>query len=147
MSKNSKARRNKLGLIGWLGGGRYGFERYAYTLHRITGLALLVYFIMHIFVTGARIGGSEAWQTTMERYETPFFKLGEFLVFLAFAFHALNGVRLGLAELGVALGKPQRPVYPYRVSIHRQRPLFIAVMIVAALIMILGGADFYLLGH
>ena len=29
------------GFDGWLGGGRWGFERYLYTLHRVTGLGLL----------------------------------------------------------------------------------------------------------
>jgi succinate dehydrogenase/fumarate reductase cytochrome b subunit len=38
--------------------------------------------------------------------------VGEHLVFVAFAFHALNGVRLVLVELGFAVGKPLEPVYP-----------------------------------
>ena len=145
MEKKAQFRKNKLGLWGWLGGGRYGLERYAYTLHRLTGIALLVYFILHIFATGSRIGGEGAWEATMSGYETPFFKFGEFLVFLAFAFHALNGIRLGITELGYMLGKAQRPVIPYVLSIHRQRPLFIIVMILAAIVIILGGADFYLI--
>jgi len=35
---------NRLGLWGWIGGGRWGAERYAYILHRITGLGHLFYF-------------------------------------------------------------------------------------------------------
>ncbi len=145
MSAERKIQKNKLGLKGWVSAGRYGLERYAYTLHRITGLGILLYFIMHIFVTGSRLGGDHAWEAAMQRFENPFFKLGEFLVFLAFAFHALNGIRLVIAELGFMMGKPQRPVFPYVNSVRRQRPLFIIVMIVAAVIVILGGADFYLL--
>ena len=33
-----KGRTNRLGIWGWLGGGRWGWERYLYTLHRVTGL-------------------------------------------------------------------------------------------------------------
>ena len=145
MDKMVKFRNNKLGLKGWVVGGKYGLERYAYTLHRVTGLGILLYFIVHIFVTGTRLGGPEAWEATMHSFETPLFKFGEFLVYLAFAFHALNGLRLVITELGFMMGKAQRPVFPYKNSVKRQRPLFIAVMIIAAVIVVLGGADFYLL--
>ena len=55
--------KNNLGLWGWLGGGRYGADRYAYALHRLTGLGILAYFLMHIFVTGTRVDGPEAWES------------------------------------------------------------------------------------
>ncbi len=145
MENEKKFYNNKLGVWGWLGGGRYGLERYAYALHRITGLGLLAYFLMHIFVTGTRLGGPAAWTQAMAAFEKPFYKFGEFLVFACFAFHALNGIRLGLTELGFMLGKPARPIFPYQSSIVRQRPFFIVVMVIAALIVLLGGADFYLL--
>jgi succinate dehydrogenase / fumarate reductase, cytochrome b subunit len=136
--------KNNLGLFGWLGGGRYGAERYAYALHRLTGLGILAYFLMHIFVTGARLGGPVQWDSTMAYLARPVFKIGEFLVFLAFIYHAMNGIRLAFVELGFMIGKPGLPLYPYRHSILRQRPLIVAVMIVAAVLMIIGGADFCL---
>lgn len=139
--------RNKLGLWGWLGGGRYGLERYAYALHRLTGLGILAYFLMHIFVTGSRVGGQQQWEETMAFFGQPIFKFGEFLVFLAFAYHAVNGIRLVLAELGYTIGRPGVTSYPYVYSTLRQKPLFIAMMIIAVVIMILGGADFYLLSN
>jgi succinate dehydrogenase / fumarate reductase cytochrome b subunit len=137
-------RKNNLGLMGWLGGGRYGMERYAYALHRLTGLGVLAYFLMHIFVTGSRMGGEQKWTNTMAYFGKPEFKIGEFLVFLAFAYHAINGIRLVLAELGYTIGRPGLPSYPYVYSTMRQRPLFVAMMIIAAVLMIIGGADFYL---
>jgi succinate dehydrogenase / fumarate reductase, cytochrome b subunit len=136
--------KNNLGIWGWLGGGRYGFDRYAYTLHRLSGLGILAYFLMHIFVTGARLGGPEAWESRMAFFSKPIFKLGEFMVFLAFAYHAINGIRLVLVELGYMLGKPGLPAYPYSYSTMRQKPLLVVVMLIAAVIMLIGGADFYL---
>jgi succinate dehydrogenase / fumarate reductase, cytochrome b subunit len=138
-------RNNHLGLFGWLGGGRYGAERYAYALHRLTGLGILAYFLMHIFVTGARLGGPAQWDENMAFLGKPIFKVGEFLVFLAFVYHAVNGIRLALVELGVMIGKPGLPSFPFHHSTARQRPLFMAVMIIAALLMIMGGADFCLM--
>ena len=140
-----KRLKNNLGLGGWLSGGRYGIERYAYTLHRITGLGILLYFIMHIIVTGSRMGGPEAWESMMASFEKPIFKLGEFMIFIAFAFHGINGIRLILVELGTMIGKPGLPSFPYNYSTLRQRPLFVAVMVVAAVIILIGGTDLYFL--
>jgi succinate dehydrogenase / fumarate reductase cytochrome b subunit len=105
----TKGRPNRLGVAGWLGGGRWGFERYLYTLHRVTGLGLLAYFLMHIGVTTFRAFGPESWEFAMGTVSGPVFKVGEYLVFLAFAFHAVNGVQLGLIELGFGIGKPIEP--------------------------------------
>ena len=140
-----KGRPNRLGIVGWLGGGRWGAERYLYTLHRVTGLGLLAYFLLHIFVTAARRFGQEAWQQSMASVTGPVFTLGEYLVFVAFAFHAINGIRLVLVELGFGVGKPIEPVYPYRTSVDVQRPLAVVVMLVAAVLVVLGGLDFFVL--
>jgi succinate dehydrogenase / fumarate reductase cytochrome b subunit len=149
---DNKGHPNRLGIWGWLGGGKWGFERYLYTLHRLTGLGLLLYFLLHIFVTSARAFGSEAWAASMGAVSGPagtarglFFTVGEFLVFSAFAFHAVNGVRLVLVELGWAIGKPIEPIYPYRTSVHEQRPLALGVMVLAGLIVLAGGLDFFIL--
>jgi succinate dehydrogenase / fumarate reductase, cytochrome b subunit len=136
---------NRLGLWGWFRGGHYGSERSAYAMHRVTGLAILAYFLMHIFVTGARAGGPEHWDITMAFFKRPLFKAGEFLVFLSFVFHAINGIRLIIVELGFMIGKPGLPDYPYSHSALRQKPLFIAVMLIAAALMIIGGVDLLLI--
>jgi succinate dehydrogenase / fumarate reductase cytochrome b subunit len=140
-----KGHPNRLGIWGWLGGGTWGLERYLYTLHRLTGLGLLFYFLLHIFVTSARAFGAGAWAASMARVSGPVFVVGEFLVFSAFAFHAANGVRLVLVELGWAIGKPIEPVYPYRTSVHEQRPLALGIMAVAGLLVLAGGLDFFFL--
>jgi succinate dehydrogenase / fumarate reductase cytochrome b subunit len=132
---------NRLGIWGWLGGGRWGPERYAYALHRISGLGILLYFTMHIVVTSLRATGIYLW-TEGQLFDNVVFKVGEFLVFAAFAYHACNGIRLILVELGVAVGRPFEPVYPYRTSLAVQRPLLIVMMIAAGLLLAGGGAEF-----
>jgi succinate dehydrogenase / fumarate reductase cytochrome b subunit len=132
---------NRLGLWGWLGGGRWGVERYAYILHRITGLGILFYFLMHIVVTSLRATGTYLW-IEGGYFHQPIFKIGEFLVFAAFAYHACNGIRLVLVELGFAVGRPIEPIYPYKTSLGVQRPLLILMMILAAVFFILGGYEF-----
>lgn len=132
---------NALGVWGWLGGGRWGIERYAYILHRLSGLAILLYLLMHVFVTALRVRGVYLWEEG-HLFDNPAFKVGEFLVFAAFAYHAFNGVRLVLIELGIAVGRPCEPVYPYKTSLNVQRPLLVVMMVLAAITLIAGGIEF-----
>ena len=141
----AKGHPNRLGLWGWLGGGRWGAERYLYALHRLTGLGILTYFLLHIFVTSSRAFGQAAWQSAMGKVTGPLFTVGEYLVFAAFAFHAINGIRLVFVELGFGIGKPFEPVYPYRTSVDVQRPLAVIVLLVAAALAVAGGLNFFVL--
>jgi len=47
-----------------------------------------------------------------------------------------------LVELGFAVGKPIEPIYPYKTSLNVQRPLLIAMMILAAVFFAAGGYEF-----
>lgn len=114
-------------------------ERLLYTLHRVTGLGLLAFLGAHLFVSAARIRGEADWKAAMEATSGGVFLLAEYLVWAAFAFHALNGVRLILTELGFGLGKPTRPIFPYTTSLDRQRRLSVAVIALTALFVLLGG--------
>lgn len=138
---------NHLGIRGWVTGGAWGWERYLYSLHRLTGLGILLFFVIHIFASTARIYGPETWNAAMQTLKTPLFRLGEFALFVAFVFHALNGIRLILVELGFAVGKAEEPVFPYTSSIHHQRPLLKVVMGIAGVLIVLGVINTLFLGH
>jgi succinate dehydrogenase / fumarate reductase cytochrome b subunit len=144
---------NRLGVRGWAVGGSWGPERYLYTLHRITGLGILTYFLMHIFVTSRRALGQGPWDEVMGFFKNthvlgiPVFVLGEFFVYLAFAFHAVNGIRLFMIEMGWGVGKPIEPIYPYATSVGGQRPLAIAALAVAAVLALMGGFNLIGGGH
>jgi succinate dehydrogenase / fumarate reductase cytochrome b subunit len=137
---------NRLGIPGWLSGGRWGAERYLYTLHRISGLGLLIFFLAHIYESSIRRLGPTEWEATMSLLKNPFFKFGEFLVIAAFAFHALNGLRLVLIEFGLAVGPAEEPIYPYKTSLNKQRPLMLVMMVLAALFIVAGGYNIFFLG-
>ena len=138
---------NHLGIVGWLGGGRWGVERYLYILHRLTGLGLLLFFMMHIFASSVRMSGPESWAAAMVLLKNPILKLGEFCVFILFAFHALNGIRLIFIELGFAVGKAEEPIFPYKSSINNQRPLMMIVMVLVAILIIAGGYSTFFGSH
>ena len=142
-SKKSTAYNNRLGLKGWVYAGKYSFERYLYLGHRLTGLGLIAYLLLHVIETANRMRGPEAWQGLMGLFESPLFKMVEYALFAAAVFHAMNGVRLLLTELGFFLGKPKEPVYPYSSSVKRVRPLTIVIMVLAGLIIVFGGASLF----
>jgi succinate dehydrogenase / fumarate reductase cytochrome b subunit len=129
------------GIVRWLRSGRHGPEAYVYVLHRLTGLALLAFLCLHVIVTSTRLLGEQTWDRVMAYTHLPPVRAMEYLVFAAFAFHALNGIRLLLVELGVGSGRPGQPVYPYRSSVRRQRPLLVGTMLAAALLIALGGFE------
>ena len=138
--EHRQAKENYLGWRGWVWAGRYKLERYLYLLHRITGLGLVLYFMLHLCVmTIFRIQGQDIYEALMRLFANPVFKTGEYLVFAAFILHGLNGIRLILQELGFMLGKPKPPVYPYKDSLRRKRPITIAmiflVLIFAAVVL------------
>jgi len=111
-------RSGRLGLKGWFWP-VLNPERLAFTLHRVTGFYMALYLVLHIFMTQNAIYET-SWARAMALVESPLVKVGEvFLVFSVF-FHGINGIRLLLVEyFNVCIGRPKRPVYPYRIpSLH-----------------------------
>jgi len=135
----------RLGVRGWVYAGRYGIDRYLYLLQRVSGLGLVLYLFLHIYETGVRLRGEAAWTATMALFRHPVFVFLEFVVFAGFVYHALNGLRLIVAELGWALGAPSRPVYPYRSSLRRHRPWVYALMLLSGILLALAAADIFAL--
>jgi len=142
-SKKPTVYDNRLGVKGWMYAGRYTFERYLYLGHRLSGLGLLAYMILHIIETANRIRGEEAWAGLMALFASPPFRVIEYLLFAMAVFHMMNGVRLMITELGFFLGKPKEPVYPYSSSVMRHRPLTYIIMALAGLIILLGGSSMF----
>jgi len=134
---------NRLGMKGWVYAGKYSFERYLYLGHRISGLGLIAYMVLHIIETANRIRGEHAWAELMALFASPPFKVIEFLLFAMAVFHAMNGVRLLLIELGFFIGKPKEPVYPYSTSVLRHRPLTYVMMIITLVVIVLGSSSLF----
>jgi len=141
--KQIKPRENYTGVGSWIWGGNYKLERYLYTLHRITGLGLILFGIFHLIETTIfRIQGQNIWEATMRFVEHPLFEIGLALVAIAFVYHTLNGARLLLQELGFALGKPVPPIYPYKDALRKKRPLTIAMIAVIVILVAVFLIDF-----
>jgi len=104
---------HKEGIGGMINPRRYGIERVAYLLMRLSGLGLLAYFIGHIYETSNILRGQVGWNDFMEMISTPEGHIIMSIVIAMCVFHTVNGVRVMLGHGGVGVGKPARPDYPY----------------------------------
>ena len=75
----------KEGMLSWL-------------LHKITGVAVVGYLIIHIWSMAKMAKGPEAFNAVIEAYKTPLFRAGEVLLLGAILFHGTNGLRLIIGE-------------------------------------------------
>ena len=60
--------------------GRYRWfsGSFAWALHRVTGLALILYLSLHVYSISTLAQGAEAFNSLMKIYASPLFKVGEF---------------------------------------------------------------------
>jgi succinate dehydrogenase cytochrome b subunit len=66
----------------------------AWLLHRVTGVALAAYLVLHFISIHAARGGKAALDAELAGFRTPVFAVAEWLLIGAVAFHALNGLRV-----------------------------------------------------
>ncbi|PAP79707.1 succinate dehydrogenase, cytochrome b556 subunit [Rubrivirga sp. SAORIC476] len=69
----------------------------AWILHRLTGLGLVAYLVLHIWGLKA-ITNPEAYNALITSYHQPLFKVAEFGLLGACIYHALNGLRIVLID-------------------------------------------------
>ncbi len=83
--------------------GRTGF--WAFILHRLSGLLLLFYLTLHIWVTHHLSWGEEEFDRIMEFLSSPLFKFLEIGLLGVILYHGLNGLRVILIDLGLGIEK------------------------------------------
>ena len=103
----------KEGIKGMANPSRFGIERVAYWLMRLSGLGLLAYFIGHIYETSNILRGQVGWDEFMDMISGTEGHIIMSIVIAMCVFHTVNGVRVMLGHGGVGVGKAARPDYPY----------------------------------
>jgi len=98
-----------------------GIGMWAWILFRISGLVLVAYLFVHLWVISqGRVGGAESLNGLFEFFDKPLLVFLDLLLVAAVLYHALNGVRILLMDVGV--------------GISRHKAVFWACMVVAALV-------------
>jgi succinate dehydrogenase / fumarate reductase cytochrome b subunit len=97
---------------------------WAWILHRITGLGLVFYILLHTILMGVSLlSGKEAFDATLLiLMSNPVFELLDILLLGAVLYHAFNGIRILLFDMGIGI------------SVKRQKSIFGIFMGVAAIL-------------
>lgn len=97
---------------------------WAWVGHRLTGILLVVYVFLHLsFLTQASLN-QESFDQLMLRMSQPLFVFLDFLLVCAVIFHAMNGLRVVLFDMGI--------------GIRRQKLVFWIAMAISAVLIIAG---------
>ena len=133
---------HKEGIGGMANPGRYGIERVAYWLMRLTGLGLLGYFVAHIYETSNILKGQVGWEEFLDLTQTTEGHIFMTLVIGMCVFHTVNGIRVMLGHGGIGVGKPARPDYPYLPASQNSRHKMgiYSAIVLAAIAMMYGMA-------
>ncbi len=98
-----------------------GVGQWAWILHRVTGVAVLLFLFTHILDTALVMLGPEWYNKIIAIYRLPIFGLMEIGLFAAVLYHALNGLRIVIMDFWVQT-----------IEYHKQ--LFLVEMVLFALI-------------
>ena len=97
---------------------------WAWILHRITGLGLVFYILLHTILMGvALLSGKEGFDATLSvLMGNPVFELLDIMLLGAVLYHGFNGIRILLFDVGIGI------------SVSRQKIIFRVFMGVAAIL-------------
>ncbi|MGO8683926.1 MAG: succinate dehydrogenase, cytochrome b556 subunit [Thermoleophilia bacterium] len=96
-----------------------GVGMWAWLLFRISGLILVFYLFVHIYVISrGHLYGASGINSAFKTFDSPFLVFLDFMLVSAVLYHGLNGVRILLMDLGY--------------GVHRHKAIFWACMAVAA---------------
>jgi succinate dehydrogenase / fumarate reductase cytochrome b subunit len=117
---------------GWLDPRGRALGGRTFALHRLTGLALVLYLYVHLGVLSMLLVGELAWSDFLSVVTAKGFLAFDVVLLFGLVFHGLNGIRVGVVGSGFA--------------VKRQRALFWAAtaigtpMVVYGAIHVFGGA-------
>jgi succinate dehydrogenase / fumarate reductase cytochrome b subunit len=103
-----------------------GLGMWAFWLHRLTGLGIAGYLLMHILVISTVVGGAGSFNEAMKFLKAPIFVLLEMGLLAIILIHGLNGLRIVLFDLGY--------------GVKKQKAIFIALMLIALIPFVIGFA-------
>ena len=101
--------------------GREGM--WTWILHRLTGLGVLFFLIIHVVDTGLIIYRPDWYDSALAIYQHPFFRIGELAIFFGVLYHAVNGLRIIVQDF-----------WPYVMQYQRRLSLATAVVVLVAMI-------------
>ncbi|MBN1678165.1 MAG: succinate dehydrogenase, cytochrome b556 subunit [Candidatus Thermoplasmatota archaeon] len=97
---------------------------WAWVGHRLTGILLVVYLFLHLSFLSQASLNHDSFDQLMETMAQPLFVLLDFLLVCAVIFHAMNGLRVVLFDMGI--------------GIRKQKLVFWIMMAISAVLVLVG---------
>ena len=89
--------------------GQYGM--WSWVAHRITGVAIFFFLLVHVLDTALVRVSPEAYNAVMMTYKNPVMGLGEAGLVAAIVYHAFNGLRIILIDFWKGGTKNQKGLF------------------------------------
>ncbi|MCX6501945.1 MAG: succinate dehydrogenase, cytochrome b556 subunit [Microbacterium sp.] len=84
---------------------------WSWVLHRITGVAIFFFLLVHVLDTALIRVSPEAYDAVIGTYKNPIMGIGEVFLVAAIAYHAFNGLRIILVDFWAKGAKYQRQLW------------------------------------
>lgn len=81
--------------------------QWAWILHRVTGLGVMLFLLLHIIDIFLMAAGKEAFETFLDLYTAAPFRVLEAGLIFAVIYHALNGTRIIIVDFWPQFGRYQ----------------------------------------
>lgn len=86
---------------------RGAIGQWSWVLHRITGLGVVFFLVLHVIGVSWSVFYPELWEKEIAVYQHPLFTIGEFALTACVVYHALNGLRISIFDNRPQLWKHQ----------------------------------------
>ena len=129
MQNTVKSPRKAANFLQWFDFRSADLGTFAFIMNRVAGIGLVVYLVLHLIVLSQLAQGAAVYNQFIALAHNPLFVFGEFLVVSAVLLHGLNGLRIALTSLGIA--------------VPAQKGLFIGLMAVAVIGIIVFGIKMF----
>src|SRR5262245_9159807 len=89
--------------------GREGY--WAWLLHRVSGVAIILFLFLHVLDTSLVGFGPTAYETFVSLYRIPFFRVLEVALAGAVLYHGINGIRIIVIDFVQNATRVQRQMW------------------------------------
>lgn len=114
MATTAPAVRTRPESAGKIGSGtlyRGGFGMWSWVAHRISGVGIFFFLLVHVLDTAMVRVDPEAYNAVMATYKNPIMGIGEMGLVAGIVYHAFNGVRIILIDFWSNGAKHQKKLF------------------------------------
>jgi len=111
---------------------RWQTGMWAWVVHRITGLGLMFYLCLHLYVVSNLAKSPESFNMLMNLFHNPLFKLLEICLWALVVYHSVNGIRLAAFNL-----------FPNLVRSSAMKPLFWMSAVLGVILFVAGAIPMF----